>query len=173
MPRENLLVTGSKHDRHEIIKETFKKTTTELQNRSFDVDFSGTTCVSVILCGQSLLCANVGDSRAILATLKTTEPSDYLNRWLVTPLSIDHKPDIGFENERIISHGGRVESYRDLDGNPIGPSRVWLKTQNIPGLAMSRSLGDWVAREVGVISEPGIYIYIYIYRNIRSDTGTK
>ena len=41
-------------------------------------------------------------------------------------------------------------SYLDADGKPVGPARVWLKTQNIPGLAMSRSLGDTVAHTVGV-----------------------
>jgi len=27
----------------------------------------------------------------------------------------------------------------------MGPARVWLKDKNIPGLAMSRSLGDIIA----------------------------
>ena len=36
----------------------------------------------------------------------------------------------------------------------MGPQRVWLKEQEIPGLAMSRSLGDTVAHSVGVISNP-------------------
>lgn len=31
-----------------------------------DIQFSGTTCTSVLLRGDLLLCANVGDSRAIL-----------------------------------------------------------------------------------------------------------
>jgi serine/threonine protein phosphatase PrpC len=38
-----------------------------------------------------------------------------------------------------------------------GPARVWLKNENIPGLAMSRSLCDEVAKRAGVISEPDIY----------------
>ena len=41
-------------------------------------------------------------------------------------------------------------------GLPLGPNRVWLKNENIPGLAMSRSFGDRVAASVGVISEPEI-----------------
>ncbi len=42
-----------------------------------------------------------------------------------------------------------------MNGDPIGPQRVWLKNENIPGLAMSRSVGDRVAHSVGVSSEPG------------------
>jgi hypothetical protein len=39
----------------------------------------------------------------------------------------------------------------------MGPHRVWLKNENIPGLAMSRSFGDYVAHQVGVSSEPEIF----------------
>jgi len=48
-----------------------------------------------------------------------------------------------------------VESYRDNVGRPVGPMRVWLKNENMPGLAMSRSIGDKVAASVGVSHEPG------------------
>lgn len=41
----------------------------------------------------------------------------------------------------------------------MGPSRVWLKTENIPGLAMSRSFGDYIASKVGVISEPEVKMH--------------
>ena len=40
----------------------------------------------------------------------------------------------------------------EFNGDPIGPYRVWLKNENVPGLAMSRSVGDRVAHSVGVIS---------------------
>ena len=49
-----------------------------------------------------------------------------------------------------------MESYQDENGNPVGPARVWLKNQDLPGLAMSRSLGDAVAASVGVIPDPEI-----------------
>ncbi len=51
-------------------------------------------------------------------------------------------------------NGGRVFPYRDEDGEQMGPFRVWTKEQNVPGLAMTRSFGDYVASTVGVISEP-------------------
>ena len=59
-------------------------------------------------------------------------------------LSRDHKLDNEIECERILSNGGRVESFKDtLNPNEsIGPRRVWLPDQDIPGLAMSRSMGD-------------------------------
>ena len=48
-----------------------------------------------------------------------------------------------------------MEPYIDFDGSSLGPSRVWLKGEDLPGLAMSRSFGDKVAASCGVICEPG------------------
>lgn len=91
---------------------------------------------------------NVGDSRAILA-------SDVNDEYIVIPLTRDHKPSLEDEKERILKAGGRVFSMEYEDGYN-GPARVWLADQDIPGLAMSRSLCDTVAHSVGVISEPEV-----------------
>lgn len=37
-----------------------------------------------------------------------------------------------------------------------------MKTQNYPGLAMSRSVGDLVASSIGVTCDPGIFLINYI-----------
>ena len=119
----------------------------ELTNSSLDIAFSGSTLVTILLYGSTLWCANVGDSRAVLARLSH-------ETWVAMPLSRDHKPDDEDESMRIISCGGRIAAYQDELGNPLGPARVWLKDQNIPGLAMSRSLRDLVASTAGVICIP-------------------
>ena len=36
---------------------------------------------------------------------------------------------------------------------------MWLKNEDIPGLAMTRSFGDETAARVGVIAEPGMLYY--------------
>jgi serine/threonine protein phosphatase PrpC len=130
----------------------------ELSQINLDVNFSGTTLVCVLIKGSTLYCANVGDSRALIAR----QINDNLNNtstgrhWMSIALSRDHKPDDKAESVRIMQCNGRVESYQDENGNPVGPARVWLKNQDLPGLAMSRSLGDAVAASVGVIAEPEI-----------------
>ncbi|TFJ84529.1 hypothetical protein NSK_004514 [Nannochloropsis salina CCMP1776] len=73
-------------------------------------------------------------------------------------LSIDHKPDVAAEKARILAANGRVFAVRYDDGVD-GPARVWLKDLDVPGLAMSRSLGDVVAHTVGVSSEPEVFEY--------------
>ena len=66
---------------------------------------------------------------------------------------MDHKPDLPEEKARIEAKGGRVFSVEYDDGID-GPARVWLGHMDVPGLAMSRSLGDVVAHSAGVSSEP-------------------
>jgi serine/threonine protein phosphatase PrpC len=73
----------------------------------------------------------------------------------VTALNRDHKPELPDEAERVLKRGGRIDSFRDYynNGEPIGPLRVWLQEEEMPGLAMTRSFGDRVAHSVGVSAE--------------------
>jgi len=44
----------------------------------------------------------------------------------------------------------------DTNGEYVGPLRVWQKDQEIPGLAMTRAMGDYAGVLAGIICEPGI-----------------
>jgi len=118
-------------------------------NAAIDTKFSGTTAVVCAIIGNVLTCANVGDSRVILGTV------DAAGNLGVEEVSHDHKPDNPEEQKRIEASGGRVFAVQYEDGID-GPARVWLAKIDIPGLAMSRSLGDTVAHSVGVSSTPEI-----------------
>ena len=52
-------------------------------------------------------------------------------------------------------NGGWVYAIDYGDDLP-SPARVWLKEAQLPGLAMSRSVGDTVGKAAGVISTPEI-----------------
>ena len=119
-----------------------------LLDRFIKTEFSGTTAVICIIRGKQLIVLNVGDSRAIIA-------SEVGEERVITPLTRDHKPSLEDEKARMLAAGGRVFSMEYEDGYN-GPARVWLADQDIPGLAMSRSLCDTVAHSVGVISEPEV-----------------
>ena len=125
--------------------------------QDFDVSFSGTTCVLVIQLGQKLICANVGDSRAILVYDKENDVN--LRHTRVFELSHDCKPDLPEEKKRILEMGGTVDQMLDINGVKGGPQRVWIKNKNYPGLAMSRSLGDYKGKECGIIPLPEIIEY--------------
>jgi serine/threonine protein phosphatase PrpC len=70
-------------------------------------------------------------------------------------LTRDHKPTEIDEMERILQKEGRIQPFYE-EGEPYGPMRVWVKNEEYPGLAMTRSFGDRMAATVGVISEPEI-----------------
>lgn len=46
----------------------------------------------------------------------------------------------------------------EYDDGIDGPPRVWLGHMDMPGLAMSRSLGDVIAHTAGVSSEPEFFV---------------
>lgn len=52
----------------DALAKSFEGTSKGLYNDSgIDIYFSGSTCVSVLIVGNKIFCANVGDSRAVLA----------------------------------------------------------------------------------------------------------
>ena len=139
---------------YEIIKDIFTNADNALREQDIDSKNSGTTCVLVIHIGEHLICANTGDSRAIL--IFDEENDKDLESLRVFPLSVDNKPENPEEKERIYKMGGVVEKIMSRYGKGIGPYRVWIKNKDIPGLAMSRSIGDFIAKSVGVIPDPEI-----------------
>ena len=122
----------------------------------FDTEKSGSTLCLSLLYNKNLICANVGDSRTILCSCNDK------NEWKASQLTKDHKPTDKEEHRRIINAGGTVSRMINLEKNDeeVGPYRVWGKTQEKgPGLAMSRSIGDGMAKKLGVLGEPDIYEY--------------
>ncbi|XP_060531981.1 probable protein phosphatase 2C T23F11.1 [Cylas formicarius] len=80
---------------------------------------SGSTAVTIIIKGDQLYCANLGDSRAIASVNGKLEI-----------LSKDHKPNNMEEYNRIVAAGGWVDCNR-VNGN----------------LALSRALGDYIFKQ--------------------------
>lgn len=143
----------------------FVKANRAMHKEPFDDSLSGTTAISVFVQGDTLFVANVGDSRAIIAT----EDENGKNRY--SALSVDQTPFRKDERERLKKRGARImtldqvegnESIHENWGNPTGddidevgdPPRVWDHTLERPGCAFTRSLGDSIAEQVGVIANP-------------------
>ncbi|KAL2927056.1 putative protein phosphatase 2C 33 [Bienertia sinuspersici] len=107
---------------------------------------SGTTAVTLIKQGQDLVIGNVGDSRAVLGT------RDNDNTLVAVQLTVDLKPNLPEEAERIKKCRGRVFSLRDEPD----VARVWLPNNDSPGLAMARAFGDFCLKDYGLIAVPDI-----------------
>ncbi len=74
----------------------------------------------------------------------------------IIQLSFDQKPEDENERKRIEENNGEIHKLIDEEEGEIGPMRVFMKGQKFPGIAMSRSIGDKVASQLGVISLPDI-----------------
>ena len=108
----------------------------------------GCTATVVLQLDDKAYVANAGDSRSFIATYsKSTKETK------VVYVTREDKPHIPAERQRVEQMGGRVR----LPPQPGGTSRVMYRdavTGGEYGLAMSRSIGDWAAGEVGVIPDP-------------------
>ncbi|XP_065873318.1 probable protein phosphatase 2C 33 [Euphorbia lathyris] len=113
---------------------------------NIDCFCSGTTAVTLIKQGQYLIVGNVGDSRAVMGT------RDRDNSLIAVQLTVDLKPNLPAEAERIRKCRGRVFALHDEPE----VARVWLPNNDSPGLAMARAFGDFCLKDFGLISVPDI-----------------
>jgi hypothetical protein len=130
---------------------------------------SGTTSISILFCGKTMYISNVGDSRAIVVS--KTEG----DKIMAEAMSNDQTPYRKDERERCKTlYGARVLTMDQIEGiEPIhenwgdltlgeqideggDPPRIWAPTGSYPGTAFTRSIGDRVAEEFGVVATPEI-----------------
>jgi serine/threonine protein phosphatase PrpC len=133
----------------EALSEAYARANTLLLDAKFSVVLSGSTCVSVLINGNKLYSANVGDSRAIICSVEDEVIKGEM-------LTRDHKLSESDEAKRITSSGGRIMPLVESGGKYAGPLRVWQKELNVPGLAMTRAMGDLAGVAAGIIHEPGM-----------------
>ncbi len=128
------------------------------------VELSGCTGSVLLVQEDYFVVANAGDSPIIVFRdedegTKDSEQDKRLAKFKAEQLSIDHKPDMEEERERILKSEGVLDQFESATtGKKIGPMRVWSKNVRQPGLAMSRSLGDNLAHQCGVVSTPYVKI---------------
>ena len=139
------------------VQEAFYYSHNDLKHRyNIDYEFSGTTICSCFILGDYLYVINLGDSQIMVGTL-----SENNNNWDINPISIKHTLDIPEENMRIVLNGGRIGRIKDENNREVGPLRVYNKNieSDIPGLTISRSIGDNFAKKLGVSYEPDVTKY--------------
>ncbi|KAK4793468.1 hypothetical protein SAY86_023903 [Trapa natans] len=124
---------------------SYKAMDKELKSHpKLDCFCSGSTAVTIVKQGSDLFMGYIGDSRAVMGS-KNIDDS-----MVAIQLSVDMKPDLPREAERINRCKGRVFALEDEPEVP----RVWLPFDDAPGLAMARAFGDFCLKEYGVISIP-------------------
>jgi len=109
----------------------------------WSVDTSGCTAVMVLWKNQKAYVSHVGDSRCVIGS-----QSKLLHE------SKDHKPSMDSEKKRIEQLGGEVHTEAYSDG--WMEHRIFVKDTEKPGLSMSRSIGDTMVKDIGVIATPDV-----------------
>mmetsp|Transcript_10660 Transcript_10660/g.19234 ORF Transcript_10660/g.19234 Transcript_10660/m.19234 type:complete len:493 (+) Transcript_10660:147-1625(+) len=110
--------------------------------------FSGSTGVCAWLLGADLYVAWVGDSRCILG--RKEQQVNGKDKYKTFDMTYDQIPTRADEKKRVRGAGGRIARWR----RNLGPLRVWLPDDWIPGLAMTRSIGDTVLNPYGGAAVP-------------------
>ena len=138
----------------QIIRQSIKELDTNLTTTkiNFDIMHSGSTSTLLFLINETLICSNIGDSQCYLFNCSNED------LWTFESLAKIHKPSEEEEKKRIIESGGEVHPYYDEYGIYEGPDRVYIKNKTYPGLSLSRSIGDLVAKDIGIISDPDIIV---------------
>ncbi|XP_038991674.1 probable protein phosphatase 2C 35 [Hibiscus syriacus] len=143
----------------------FLATNSELHNSEIDDVLSGTTAITVLVVGDILYVANVGDSRAVIAVNDG-------DRIVAEDLSMDQTPFRKDEYDRVKLYGARVldieqveglkdpniQHWGDEESNDGDPPRLWVPNGMYPGTAFTRSVGDSTAENIGVTAVPEISI---------------
>lgn len=132
---------------------------------------AGTTASLVIIRGNRMYVANVGDSMIVMGSRDHNENDPYRS-YVASDLTIDHKPELIQEKRRIERCGGCVMNKSGVNRvvwsrpqvNHTGPIRRSTKIDKIPFLAVARSLGDlWSYNseldEFVVSPVPDVYAY--------------
>eukprot|EP00250_Pteridium_aquilinum_P021488 c25141_g1_i1 orf=448-3657(+) len=161
---ENLL--KDRHFNTDIVQayhSAFLTTNVQLHRHTIDDSMSGTTAITVLVRGKTLYIANVGDSRAVLAERRGKD-------LVAVDLSSDQTPFRSDECARVKLCGARVLTLDQLEGlkNPNvqcwggeedddgDPPRLWVANGMYPGTAFTRSIGDKIAEQIGVIAVPEV-----------------
>ncbi len=128
----------------EVLREACLSTDAEFGEActSLPEEESGTTALAMLVLGEKIVVANIGDSRAVLS-----------RRGQAVGLSQDQKPTLFSEWERIQDAGGFIDGEGFLNGQ----------------LAVSRAIGDWHVDELKrkadgspgpLIADPDIHIHL-------------
>jgi len=128
----------------------FEKVEDDLEIKAHEEDirlhFSGTTATVAVRdkVRDDLWVAHVGDSRAVLLV-----PGEG-----VVYSTTDHKPTLEDEARRVEESGCVIEHTEYEDGEI--EDRIYIKGEDFPGLNMTRSFGDIVVKDHGVIATPEV-----------------
>lgn len=144
---------GPQHQ-HQAIQEAIVDSFIEV-DRNAPAQVSGGCTASIVLqLGRQVYVANAGDSRSLIATYNRVT-----SQVQIVHVTREDKPHLAEERARVEKMGGQVYVPTPERSEMGASSRVLFRDKSTGatnGLAMSRSIGDWAAGELGVIPDPTV-----------------
>ncbi len=139
-----------KETEEKVFQEKLSKLSEE-DKKKFDLNLSGCSATIAIQTTNKIYLAWVGDCHALLGK----KERKFFNVKL-TQDRIVHTPADKREMNRIYKNRGEVKTGMTLSGDK--KPRIYVRGRTYPGLSTSRSLGDLLAHQIGVTSEPSVRI---------------
>ena len=119
-----------------------------LKSTKIDRTFSGSTMITVLITGSTVLTASLGDCKAVVG--------NSANRWQAVPLYCLHNLQNKKERGRMVKNHARIV---EETGEVIGSEKAYMGEENTPGLEITRSIGDKIGKYIGVSSSPEVKEY--------------
>ncbi len=152
---------GDQSNIDEMIRKYFAEIETIIcDNKKMSLKSGCTATISIQKDGK-LYIGSTGDSRAVMgSSIWNHSEHKYLS--YSTRLTRDHRFDIESEFDMVIKAGGEI---RPRSGKDDGTLRVWVSEQKswelglespAPGLMVSRSIGDYLAKVAGCSAIPDV-----------------
>ena len=127
------------------IEKAFQLTNKFLITKSkIDCLLSGASFSSVIVTQEKIISSNVGICKGVLAQYEN-------GQYTAIDLTKDHNINDTNEIKRIVNNGGIIKN----DG------RIYIKDSTIPGMNITRSFGDKIGRNIGIIDIPYIQYHYF------------
>ena len=129
----------------------FESIQEKLKNsKGFEFLLCGTCLLIVLIITDQIWIINLGDCDGFLSKLNNNDKT-------IFPIlfNLAHTTERKDEIERIKQLGGKIERSK-IDDKEIGPLKVWRTDEDIPGVTFTRSLGDILGHECGILSMPEI-----------------
>lgn len=138
-------VTSPTELKQSLVKKAIQESFIEVDKSDPTGGVGGATATMVLQLGHKLYVANAGDSRSFVGVHVDGSVR-------VVYASREDKPDLPDERQRIMEMGGYVHIPADTAMDVPRAYHVDAQGRARFGLAMSRTIGDWLVQ--GVIAEP-------------------
>jgi len=115
-----------------------------------DCRFSGAACTVLLVSPDTIWVAHVGDCKVVLGVPDSLPNAEEYHFFPIS-LTKEHRLALQHEFDRIVKSNGEVRRLANDHSH-----RTFVKNEDYPGLTLTRSVGDRVGHQIGIVHQPTI-----------------